>query len=249
LVCRATQNPIDLVRLQRADSFPILPGYIDGLNEWPDSGIVNDMSLPLTRESLVAQQDATMEGEASIGFQVIHFLLNGEPGHARDAAALQLVSELSDQDLGELSDQPANRRRVYLQLATDLLVEDLTLLARTESVAPALTPECPVGAMREAVARGLQLEGLRDHTSVSQDYMATSVREAASKSLQTGLTAWLDANGALANWLSLRLNDNVSFDSLPTLNDKERVGRLQRLHAKLADIEKRLRRQGVGTQP
>ncbi len=247
LLCRGTQNPVDLVRLQRADSFPILPGYIDGLNDWPDSGIVNDVALVLTREALLEQQDATLEGEASIGFQVIHFLLNGEPDHPRSVDALTMVNELSDDMLGELPDQPANRRRAYLQLVTDLLVEDLTLLARSDNTPLQISPQCPVGAMREGVARLIQLEGLRDHTSVSQDFMASSVREAASKSLQQGLTAWLAADGALAKWLPLRLeNNNTLPGPLPAVDDSQRVTSLQAIHAALAESEKALHAAGVG---
>jgi len=247
LLCRGTQSPVDLVRLQRTDSFPILPGYIDGLNEWPDSGIVNDVSLALTRDTLLEQQDATLEGEASIGFQVIHFLLHGEPAHPRTVEALQMVTELDEDMLGELADQPTNRRRAYLQLVTDLLVEDLTLMARQENTALEISPECPVGAARETVARLIQLEGLRDHTSVSQDFMAASVREAASTGLQQGLTPWLAADGTLAGWLPQRLDNAGDLPAaLPGMNDADRVARLQAIHAALAGTEAALRRAGVG---
>ena len=242
LLCRATQSPVDLGRLERADSFPILPGYIDGLEQWPDSGIVNDMSLPLTRDALLEQQGATLEGEASVGFQVIHFLLNGEPEHLRPAQALQPVTELTDDMLGELADQPANRRRSYLQLVTELLVEDLTLMARPESAPLQVTAECPVGAIRETVARLLRLEGLRDHTQVSQDFMDSNVRDAAGQGLQAGLAPWLVADGALSAWLSERLTHSNSLpDALPGIDAENRVAELQTIHASLAATEKALR--------
>jgi len=77
LACRAAESAPMATALQRVDPFPILPGYIDGLADWPDSGIVNDVSLPLSRESLLAQQGVTAQEEASLGFQVVAFLLEG----------------------------------------------------------------------------------------------------------------------------------------------------------------------------
>ena len=243
LVCRTTATPADMGRLQRADSFPILPGYIDSLKDWPDSGIVNDTTLPLTREGLLDQQGATMEGEASVGLQVIHFLLHGEPGAPRQAADLQPVTALSDDMVGKLEDQPNNRRRTYLQLATDLLVEDLLQLAREDKAPKKVTTECPVGAMRTTVDRLIQLDGLRGQTQVNQEYMADAVRVAASKGLQAALSPWLASDSRLPAWLDARLPGAAGTlpKALPPLDAKDRLQSLQSLHAVLSSELQALR--------
>lgn len=241
LTCEADRQPAHHQRLARADSFPILPGYIDGLAEWPDSGIVNDMALPLTRDALLAQQDATLEGEASIGFQVIHFLLHGEPGQARTAEALIEVTTLTPEMVGELADQPANRRRQYLQLATDLLVEDLLLASRDDGDHEALPGRCPVDALRETVARLIRLENLAGNTQVSQDYMASDARQLAARSLQAAITPWLQDDSALYPWLDQRIPGNRGAIGMPPgLDSNTRLAGLQALHAALAGAERTL---------
>ncbi|MBQ0754487.1 MAG: hypothetical protein KBT87_09895 [Gammaproteobacteria bacterium] len=243
LMCRAAQNPADIARVERADSFPILPGYIDSLKEWPDSGIVNDTALPLTREGLLAQQEATLEGEVSVGFQVLHFLLNGAPDQQRSPLELSALTELSDENIGTLEDQPSNRRRQYLQLASDLLIEDLILLARDDGTPHQVDRNCPVSPLRDTVARLIQLDGLRDNHQVSQEYMAESVRVAANKTLQSSLTPWLNNDSPLYPWLEARaLGQNENINPAPALDSKERVKKLQSLHAALTSAQQALRR-------
>lgn len=241
LVCQSTLQPVNLVRLERADSFPILPGYIDGLSEWPGSGIVNDMAMPLNRDSLLEQQAATLEGEASIGLQVIHFLLHGEPDAARPVSDFAMATELDEESVGELADQPNNRRRLYLQLATDLLVEDLLLLSRAESPL-AITAECPTGALRETVARLIRLESLGNNTQVSQDYLAADARKLAISGLQAAIQPWLTQDGSLVEWLDLRAPGNSGKLAPPPAPDSDaRITALQALHAALAAAERALR--------
>lgn len=92
LLCRAAADPALAEALSRTDLFPILPGYIDGLKQWPGSGIVNDVSVELSRDALLAEQGARSREEASIGFQVLAFLLQGEPGAPRQVLDLQPVT-------------------------------------------------------------------------------------------------------------------------------------------------------------
>lgn len=242
LACRASGHAADAERLERSDNFPILPGYIDGLSQWPDSGIVNDVALPLSRDSLLEQQAATQEGEASIGFQVIHFLLFGEPDAPRTAEAFSAIAEVPADPSVSVEDQPGNRRRAYLRLAAALLVEDLALLSRGEQLSVPVGAGCPVGALRETVARLIRLENLQDATQTSQEYLAAKAHRVATAGLQQALAPWLAKNSALREWLALRLADTqAKLESLPAPGASGRIKALQALHAELIALERALR--------
>ena len=202
LACRASGSAPLAAALQRVDPFPILPGYIDGLAEWPDSGIVNDVSLPLTREALLGQQGVTAQEEISLGFQVIAFLLYGEPAQPRSVAALTQVTEISADNPLALDEQPENRRRTYLALATTLLVEDLLLLsADTEALLP-VGSQCPVDALRRTTERMIRVAGLHDREAVAGEYFAGHSRTIALSGLQQAMTPWLAEQSALRVWLA-----------------------------------------------
>ena len=68
---------------QRLNAWPIEAGYIDYLSDYPQSGIVNDLTLDISRETLIDQHGLLDEGSASIGFPVMEFLLWGEDGSRR----------------------------------------------------------------------------------------------------------------------------------------------------------------------
>lgn len=230
LACRAAQEPQLAPLLQRADPFPILPGYIDGLQQWPDSGIVNDVSLPLTRESLLGQQGVSAQEEISLGFQVVGFLLYGEPDAGRTAEALTEVLEVPEDSPFSLLEQPENRRRVYLQLASDLLVEDLLALSAHADQLAEIGAHCPVDALRRATERMIRVVGLEDRQLVSAEYYAADARAIALQGLQDALQPWLAEQSALRLWLT----ENGVQASLPLLAAKPDILQLQQLHAALS---------------
>jgi len=74
------------------NAWPILPGYLDYLPNYPQSGIVNDITLPLDESSIRDQHRKFDSAEATLGFHVIEFLLWGSanpisPSSADSAAA------------------------------------------------------------------------------------------------------------------------------------------------------------------
>lgn len=240
LACRAAQSPELAQLLQRADSFPVLLGYIDSLQQWPDGGIVNDVSLPLTRESLLGQQGVSAQEEISLGFQAIGFLLYGEPDSARTVLALTEVLEVPEGSPFSLLEQPENRRRVYLQLASDLLVEDLLALATTRETANAgsvntdqlavIGAQCPVDALRRTTERMIRVTGLEDRQVVSAEYYAADARTIALAGLQQALQPWLAEDSVLRPWLA----ENGVQATLPLLPAKPNILQLQQLHAALS---------------
>jgi putative iron-regulated protein len=99
------------------NSWPVNEAYIDYVEGNPRSGIINDPSIPITRETLVERNARDDEADVTTGFHAIEFLLWGQdlnpngPGNrpARDFA----------------NDGVGERRRTYLKVATDLLVDNL----------------------------------------------------------------------------------------------------------------------------
>ena len=99
------------------NAWPLNEAYIDYVNGNPGAGIVNDPNVPITRATLVERNARDDEADVTTGFHAIEFLLWGQdtdpngPGHrpARDF----------------VGSGPAARRREYLKVATDLLVENL----------------------------------------------------------------------------------------------------------------------------
>lgn len=125
---------LELLRLQyRINHWPIIPGYIDYVEGYPDSGIVHDINVPLNREALVQQHGSFDVAEVTLGFHVIEFLLWGnrsEPG-GRPASDYEPVAELSqdESENGYLLEQLSNnRRRQLLTVITDTLLDDFIAL-------------------------------------------------------------------------------------------------------------------------
>ncbi|MCG8316411.1 MAG: hypothetical protein MI976_24635 [Pseudomonadales bacterium] len=129
-----------------------MPGYIDAIDSYPYSGIVNDSSMPLTKEELIRQHGLTDVSDVSLGFSVVNFLLWGEH-HYNNELTPRPVSDFNpvaqwqsaDYELGlgelDIKEHPNNRRRRYLEIATLILEEDLNQLATTwnKNTLPPLT--------------------------------------------------------------------------------------------------------------
>ena len=128
------QSSLALMQIQhQINHWPIIPGYIDYVNGYPDSGIVHDINVNLDVDSLREQHGTFDISEVTLGFHVIEFLLWGYdtdsgPRPAADFdAVLELTSEQTESgySLDQLSN---NRRRLFLSVAIDTLVEDFRAL-------------------------------------------------------------------------------------------------------------------------
>lgn len=262
LDCRARRSAADAQRLARADSFPILPGYVDGLSDWPDSGLVNDNTLLLDRDNLVAQQGATSELEISLGFQVLQFLLFAEPlaprqiddfmvnppaqgdGATGNGENTAIEADTEDAANGEAvpgemmmplsASEKVTRRRQYLEVATQLLVDDLRLLGRDDTPAVQVGDSCPIDAMASATRRLLTLANLAGNNQVSGEYMAPMSRDTANAGLKDALTPWLAQDSALTPWLASHspLRGQALAEAAAELGSHP-VEALQALHAAL----------------
>ena len=107
-----------------------MPGFIDSVQGYPFSGIVNDASLPLDAETLRQQHGVTDDSEVSIGFHVVAFLLWGEHHLQPELPTRPLTDyEIATSWEDEVTDlpieaHPNNRRRQLLKLTLELLAAD-----------------------------------------------------------------------------------------------------------------------------
>lgn len=125
-----------------------MPGFIDSVEGYPFSGIVNDASLPLDAATLREQHGLTDDADVSIGFDVVGFLLWGE--HQLNASLPQrsvtdyfAVNNWEDSTIDlPVEEHPNNRRRQLLALTLQLLTEDcLALLQQWRDTTPPGTRE------------------------------------------------------------------------------------------------------------
>jgi len=114
------------------DAQPTSPGYLDYFDVYTNSGIVNDIAVPLTAKTLRKQHGFSDPSEVSLGFHAIEYLLWGEAGKrlATDYIAAQELSDSQGSAELKIIDLPNNRRRVLLNLLSVILIDDITKLKR-----------------------------------------------------------------------------------------------------------------------
>jgi putative iron-regulated protein len=108
----------------RINAWPMDESYVDAVQGRPDVGLVNNRLFVINRDNVIAQNERGGEENIASGWHAIEFLLWGQdlseagPGNRSYA------------DFVDGKGPNADRRRQYLNVITDLLVEDLTLLTR-----------------------------------------------------------------------------------------------------------------------
>ena len=110
--------------------WPILPGYVDYVGAYSNSGIVNDINVNLDIPTLREQHGAFDLAEASLGFHVLEFLIWGENLERQDQRPPSdyfVITELNASEIEggfELDQLSNNRRRQMLVLNTQALLAD-----------------------------------------------------------------------------------------------------------------------------
>lgn len=168
--------------LNRMDTWPLYPGYLDALPQWPESGLISDPYLEMSRKSLRTQHGATDASEASLGFAALFVALNGTGDTPK---ALPLLAS---------DDEIALRRRQYLQLAAEQLQADAKLLS-VEAPLDAQALKC---GLEETLARNTR----KDSTDLEAEglFIPATVRQVNEERLlkgvrnmdQTTLEAWAE---------------------------------------------------------
>jgi hypothetical protein len=102
LLTPAISPSVDLV-----DSWPIAEGFLDNLPAYPDSGLISDITLPMTSSAISGQHQITDRSEASLGFHVLEYYAFNRP-----------ISDLTVDPFSE-------RRRTFLAIVMVLMMQDM----------------------------------------------------------------------------------------------------------------------------
>ncbi len=126
---RFYEGPIDFVDLNtgeegpegRINAWPMNEAFIDYVQGKPDSGIINDSSVEVSIETILEKDQVSDEADVTTGWHAIEFLLWGQDFNDQGPGQRTFQDYLPDQGNN-------NRRRDYLLLVTDRLIEDLAFL-------------------------------------------------------------------------------------------------------------------------
>ena len=131
--------------LYRLDAWPIQPGYIDSIENYPNSGIVNDITVTLSVDSLRQQHGFSDVEEIILGFHPLEYLIFAKnaihyqlPEHGEQSvvvATSDTPDPVTEQEVASapvaLPDKPSEdsvrRRRKLLELLGDEVNESLSL--------------------------------------------------------------------------------------------------------------------------
>jgi hypothetical protein len=106
---KTLQPLLDLINTR-----PFLPGYIDSIPDYPYSGLIYEVDLPINEGALLGQHRLMDEDSAALGFPVVEFFLWRQPIEATWHTTGDAVS-----------DSLIERRHQYLRTATRRLKTDL----------------------------------------------------------------------------------------------------------------------------
>ena len=108
----------------RMNSWPMDESYVDYVEGRPDVGLINNPRFVINRDNLIAQNERGGEENIASGWHAIEFLLWGQD-LSEDGPGKRSFDDFID---GKKPN--ADRRRLYLNTITDLLVDDLGNVTR-----------------------------------------------------------------------------------------------------------------------
>lgn len=106
----------------RLNAWPMDEAFVDSVIGKPGAGLINNRQIRIDRKTLVAYNERDGEENIATGWHAIEFLLWGQDTSATGPGN----RPASDFITGKAPN--ADRRRQYLQVVTDLLVDDLQSL-------------------------------------------------------------------------------------------------------------------------
>ncbi|APW39144.1 iron-regulated protein [Rhodoferax koreense] len=108
----------------RINAWPMDEAYVDGVKGKPNAGIVNNPKVKITKKGLAALNERNGEENIATGWHAIEFLLWGQDLSETGPG------DRSFEDFVDGKAPNANRRREYLKVVTELLVDDLGTLVK-----------------------------------------------------------------------------------------------------------------------
>ena len=106
----------------RMNAWPMDESYVDYVVDAPTAGIVNDRKVAITKKRLAALNERDGEENIATGWHAIEFLLWGQDLSATGPGARPF------EDYVDGKKPNADRRRQYLRVVTELLIDDLRFL-------------------------------------------------------------------------------------------------------------------------
>jgi len=109
----------------RLDQSPIIPGYLDTVKGYPNSGFIHS-EQEITEENLNKEHQFTDTAYVAIGYHALAFLLHGESeGTKRVVADFSSVNPAIEPS----KQQPSYRRSTYIKLLASLIAQDIQKLS------------------------------------------------------------------------------------------------------------------------
>jgi Imelysin len=100
-------------------SAPVTAGYLDSIEGYPFSGLVNDITVPISAQAIADQHQRFDEEEVAVGLHVIEFFLWGKTISDYDTSTIDVNTTGTD-----LKNHPVTRRRQYLSVLAQHLEND-----------------------------------------------------------------------------------------------------------------------------
>lgn len=108
----------------RINAWPMDESFVDSVQGKPDAGLVNNRQFAINKKNLSAQNERGGEENIATGWHAIEFFLWGQD------LSESGPGERNFEDFVDGKARNADRRRQYLNVVTDLLIDDLTTLVK-----------------------------------------------------------------------------------------------------------------------
>ena len=148
------------------NAWPLNEAYIDYVKGNPSAGIINDKSIEINKETIIAANMSEDDADVSTGWHAIEFLLWGQDFSLETAGTREYTDYISNNDVN-------NRRRDFLLSAGSLLLEQVNWLANEwaengEGKKAFLAKKDPGGAILTGIATlaGFELSSERIATAL-----------------------------------------------------------------------------------
>lgn len=108
----------------RLNAWPMDESFVDSVQGKPNAGLINNRKFAITKKSLSAQNERGGEENIATGWHAIEFFLWGQDLSETGPGARNF------EDFVDGKAPNADRRRQYLNVVTDLLIDDLATLVK-----------------------------------------------------------------------------------------------------------------------